>query len=121
VALCPAMVTGFVLYPLWHRARYGPSVWAIGIARGWAHVFAIWDSARGQTMSWQPTRTPGSALRRFRVCVVGWTGGTSLAWAALAVWRTVSLDTARFAVLAAFGVLNLALVTRVIFAGGGRS
>jgi cellulose synthase (UDP-forming) len=121
VALAPAMVTGFVLYPLWHRARYGPSVWAIGIARGWAHVFAIWDSARGQTMSWQPTRTPGSALRRFRIGVIGWTGGTSLAWAGLAVWRTFSLDTARFAVLAAFGLLNLALVSRVIFAGGGRS
>jgi cellulose synthase (UDP-forming) len=121
VALCPAMVTGFVLYPLWHRARYGPSVWAIGIARGWAHVFAIWDSARGKTMSWHPTRTPGSALRRFRLWVIGWTGGTSLAWAVLAVWRTVSLDTARFAVLAAFGLLNLALVSRVIFAGGSGS
>ena len=121
VALAPAMVTGFVLYPLWHRARYGPSVWAIGIARGWAHVFAIWDSARGKTMSWQPTRTPGSALRRFRIAVIGWTGGTSLAWAGLAVWRTLSLDTARFAVLAAFGLLNLALVSRVIFAGGSRS
>jgi cellulose synthase (UDP-forming) len=120
VALFPAMVTGFVLYPLWHRARYGPSVWAIGLARAWAHVFAIWDSARGQTMSWQPTRTPGSALRRFRIGVIGWTGGTSLAWAALAVWRTVSLNTDRFAVLVVFGLLNLALVSRVIFAGGSR-
>jgi cellulose synthase (UDP-forming) len=84
-------------------------------------VFAIWDSARGQTMSWHPTRTPGSALGRFRAGILGWTGGTSLAWAALAVWRMVSLDPARFAVLAAFGLLNLALVGRVIFAGGRAS
>jgi hypothetical protein len=84
-------------------------------------VFAIWDSARNKTMSWQPTRTPGSALRRFRIAVTGWTGGTCIAWAALALWRTVSLDTARFAVLAAFGLLNLALVSRVIFAGGSGS
>ena len=62
----PAMIAGFVLYPLWHRSTYGPSVWPLGIARGWAHVFSIWDSARGKTMSWHPSRTPGSALRRFR-------------------------------------------------------
>ena len=69
VVLLPAMLTGFVLYPLWHRSRYGPGVWPLGIARGWAHVFAIWDGARGKSMSWHPTRTPGSSLRRFRVGV----------------------------------------------------
>jgi cellulose synthase (UDP-forming) len=116
-ALAPAMITGFVLYPLWHRARYGPSVWALGIARGWAHVFAIWDSARGKTMGWHPTRTPGSALRRFRIWVTAWSGGLTLLWAGLAIWRTVALDSSRFAVLLAFGVLNLALVGRVVFPG----
>ena len=69
VILLPAMLTGFVLYPLWHRSGYGPSVWPLGIARGWAHVFAIWDGARGKSMGWHPTRTPGSSLRRFRIGV----------------------------------------------------
>ena len=118
IVLAPAMIAGFVLYPLWHRSKYGPSVWPLGIARGWAHVFSIWDSARGKTMSWHPSRTPGSALRRFRVCVIGWSGGTALLWASLAVWRTVTLGTAQFAVLVFFGVLNLAVVSRVIFPGG---
>jgi len=118
IVLAPAMIAGFVLYPLWHRSRYGPSVWPLGIARGWAHVFSIWDSARGKTMSWHPSRTPGSALRRFRVCVIGWSGGTALLWASLAIWRTVTLGTAQFAVLVFFGVLNLAVVSRVIFPGG---
>ena len=112
------MIAGFVLYPLWHRSKYGPSVWPLGIARGWAHVFSIWDSARGKTMSWHPSRTPGSALRRFRVCVIGWSGGTALLWASLAIWRTVTLGTVQFAVLVFFGVLNLAVVSRVIFPGG---
>ena len=98
-------------------SRYGPSVWPLGIARGWAHVFAIWDSAWGKTMSWHPTRTPGSALRRFRLWVTGWSGGTALLWAALAIWRTVTLDSAQFAVLLCFGLLNLAVVGRVIFPG----
>jgi cellulose synthase (UDP-forming) len=117
IILGPAMIAGFVLYPLWHRSTYGPSVWPLGIARGWAHVFSIWDSARGKTMSWHPSRTPGSALRRFRACVIGWSGGTALLWAALAIWRTLTLGSAQFAVLVFFGILNLAVVSRVIFPG----
>jgi cellulose synthase (UDP-forming) len=117
VILAPAMISGFIVYPLWHRAAYGPSVWPLGVARGWAHVFSIWDSAWGRTMSWHPTRTPGSALRRFRLWVIGWSGGTALLWAVLAIWRTVTLDSAQFAVLLFFGLLNLAVVGRVIFPG----
>jgi cellulose synthase/poly-beta-1,6-N-acetylglucosamine synthase-like glycosyltransferase len=117
VILLPAFVTGSILYPLWHRARYGPSVWPLGIARGWAHVFAIWDGAQGKTMSWQPTRTPGSSLRRFRVGVLWWSGSTAVLWMALALWRTVTLGSAQFMVLMFFGLLNLAVVSRVIFPG----
>jgi cellulose synthase (UDP-forming) len=117
VILLPAIATGFVLYPLWHRSRYGPTVWPLGIARGWAHVFAIWDGARGRTMGWHPTRTPGSALVRFRVGVAGWSGGVALLWLALAAWRTLATGSARFAVLLFFGALNLAMVARVVFPG----
>jgi cellulose synthase (UDP-forming) len=117
VILFPAILTGLVLYPLWHRCHYGPSVWPLGIARGWAHVFAIYDSARGKTMGWHPSRTPGSSLLRFRIWVTGWSGGMALLWAALAIWRTVTLDSSQFAVLMFFGLLNLAVVSRVIFPG----
>jgi cellulose synthase/poly-beta-1,6-N-acetylglucosamine synthase-like glycosyltransferase len=115
--LVPAMCTGFVLYPLWHRSGYGPSVWPLGIARGWAHVFAIWDGARGKSMGWHPTRTPGSSLRRFRIGVTWWSGGAALLWLVLATWRTVALGSAQFTVLLLFGLLNLAIVSRVIFPG----
>jgi cellulose synthase (UDP-forming) len=118
VVLGPAMVSGLVLYPLWHRSTYGPSVWPLGIARGWAHVFSIWDSATGKTMSWHPSRTPGSALRRFRIWVTAWSGGTALLWAVLAIWRTVAMGSPQFAILVFFGLLNLAVVGRVILPGG---
>jgi cellulose synthase/poly-beta-1,6-N-acetylglucosamine synthase-like glycosyltransferase len=118
VILVPAMLTGFVLYPLWHRSGYGPSVWPLGIARGWAHVFAIWDGARGKSMGWHPTRTPGSSLRRFRIGVTWWSGGAALLWLILAAWRTVSVGSLQFTVLLLFGVLNLAVVSRVVFPGG---
>jgi cellulose synthase (UDP-forming) len=116
VILVPAMFTGLVLYPLWHRAGYGPATWSLGVARGWAHVFAIWDGAWGKNMSWHPTRTPGSSLRRFRIGVTWWSGGAAARWVLLAIWRTVSADSARFAVLLLFGALNLAVVGRVILA-----
>jgi cellulose synthase (UDP-forming) len=118
LVLLPAMLTGFVLYPLWHRSRYGPSVWPLGIARGWAHVFAIWDGARGKSMGWHPTRTPGNSLRRFRIGVTWWSGGMALLWLILAAWRTMTLGSLKFAVLLVFGLLNLAVVGRVIFPGG---
>jgi cellulose synthase (UDP-forming) len=117
IILAPAMFTGFVLYPLWHNARYGPSTWSLGIARGWAHVFAIWDGACGKSMSWHPSRTPGSSLRRFRLGVTWWSGSAALLWLMLAIWRTATLGSLRFAVLLFFGVLNLAVVSRVIFPG----
>ena len=118
IILVPAMFTGFVLYPLWHRAPYGPSTWSLGVARGWAHVFAIWDGAWGKNMSWHPTRTPGSSLQRFRVGVTWWSGGIAVLWLLLATWRTVSAGSLRFVVLLVFGAVNLAVVARVIFAGG---
>jgi cellulose synthase (UDP-forming) len=116
IILAPAMFTGLVLYPLWHRARYGPSTWSLGVARGWAHVFAIWDGARGKSMSWHPTRTPGSSLRRFRLGVTWWSGGAAALWLLLAIWRTASAGSLRFAVLLFFGALNLVVVGRVILA-----
>jgi cellulose synthase (UDP-forming) len=106
------------LYPLWHRVRYGPSVWSLGIARGWAHVFALWDGARGKTMGWHPTRTPGSSLRRFRIGVTAWSGGMAVLWLGLAIWRTAAMGTSQLAVLLAVGIVNLAAVARVVFPGG---
>jgi cellulose synthase (UDP-forming) len=117
VILLPAVLTGFLVYPLWHKSRYGPAVWPLGIARGWAHVFAIWDGAWGRTMGWHPTRTPGSALWRFRLWVICWSGGTATVWLALGVWRTVAMGSPQFAVLLGFGLVNLAGVGRVVFPG----
>jgi cellulose synthase (UDP-forming) len=116
--LLPAMFTGFVLYPLWHRSRFGPGIWPLGIARGWAHVFAIWDGAWGRSMSWHPTRTPGSSLRRFRLGITWWSGSAAVLWLVLAVWRTATLGSPQFGVLLFFGLVNLAAVGCVIFPGG---
>jgi cellulose synthase (UDP-forming) len=115
--LVPAVITGTILYPLWHNARYPLGAWPLAIAVGWAQVLALWDYSRGNVMSWQPTRGPGDATRRFRVAVTGWNGTFALAWLGLAVWRIEQTGSSRFAVVAAFGLVNAIITARVIFPG----
>jgi cellulose synthase (UDP-forming) len=115
--LVPAVITSTVLYPLWHNAPYSPRIWPLAIAVGWAQVLAIWDYSRGKVMSWQPSRGPGDATRRFWWGVTVWNGAIALAWLALAAWRLQQTGSARFAAVAAFGVLNAFIVSRLIFPG----
>jgi cellulose synthase (UDP-forming) len=115
--LIPAVITGTVLYPLWHNAPYSPRIWPLSLAVGWAQVLAIWDFARGKVMSWQPSRGPGDAIRRFWWGVTLWNGTLALVWLALAAWRILETGSLRFGAVAALGVLNALIVTRLIFPG----
>ncbi|HEY2549304.1 MAG TPA: cellulose synthase catalytic subunit [Streptosporangiaceae bacterium] len=115
--LLPAVITGTVLYPLWHNAPYSPRTWPLAIAVGWAQILAIWDYARGKVMSWQPSRGPKDATRRFWWGVTVWNGGLAAAWLILAGWRILQTGSPRFGIVAAFGLLNALVVGRLIFPG----
>jgi cellulose synthase/poly-beta-1,6-N-acetylglucosamine synthase-like glycosyltransferase len=120
VLLIPAVVTGTVLYPLWHNARWTLATWPIAIAVGWAQILGLWDFARGKVMTWQPTIGPVDAPRRFRKCVVGWNGTLAIAWVALAAWRIAQTGSPQFAVIGVFGLVNLIVVGRIAFPGKAR-
>jgi cellulose synthase (UDP-forming) len=115
--LVPVVVVGAVLYPLWHTSRYPLSMWPLAIATGWAQLLAIWDYALGKVMSWQPSRGPGDATRRFRKAVLGWNGSLALAWLLLAGWRIAQTPSPRFAAVAVLGIVNAVIIARVIFPG----
>ena len=115
--LVPPVVVGVVLYPLWHNAPYSPRVWPLSIAVGWAQVLAIWDFARGKVMSWQPTRSPASATRRFWWGLTSWNGTLAVTWLVLAAYRTWQTGSTRFAVVGLLGVVNLLVIARLIFPG----
>jgi cellulose synthase (UDP-forming) len=117
--LLPAVLISAVLYPLWHHAPYSPRIWPLTLAVGWAQALALWDYAHGRVMSWQPTRGPGDATRRFWWGVTGWNGTLALGWLSLAGWRFEQTGSLRFAVVAAFGALNALIVGRLIFPGKG--
>ena len=117
VLLIPVIIVGTVLYPLWHTSRYPLSMWPLAIATGWAQVLALWDYGRGKVMSWQPSRGPGDATRRFRKAVLAWNGSLALIWLSLATWRMAETFSPRFAAVAALGIVNAVIVGRVILPG----
>jgi cellulose synthase (UDP-forming) len=115
--LVPAVITGTVLYPLWHNAPYSPRIWSLSLAVGWAQVLALWDFSRGKVMSWRPSRGPGDATRRFWWGVTLWNGTLALVWLGLAGWRIEQTGSVRFGIVAIFGVVNALIVGRLIFPG----
>ena len=57
------------------------------------------------------------AIRRFWWGVTVWNGTLALVWLALAAWRIEQTGSLRFGAVAALGVLNALIVTRLIFPG----
>jgi cellulose synthase (UDP-forming) len=117
--LIPPLMTGAVLYPLWHNARFSARTLPLAIAVGWAQALSLWDYSRGKVMSWQASRSSGDATKRFRVGLAAWNGGLGIAWLALAAWRTVQADSGRFAIVLALGIVNAIVVGQLVFATRG--
>lgn len=117
ILLIPVVITGAVIYPLWHNVRWSVYVWPLAVAVGWAQALAIWDYGRGKVMSWDPSRSPKDATRRFRKAVFIWNGTLAVAWIMLAFWRLDQTGAIRFSVVTIFGFVNLITVIRVVFPG----
>lgn len=115
--LIPVLITGLILYPLWHNARWSFHTWPLSIAVGWAQAIAIWDYSWGRVMSWDPSRSPKDTSRRFRRAVCAWNGTLALTWVSLVVWRLTQTHSPRFVAAGLLGLVYLAAVARVVFPG----
>ena len=108
--IAPSMIYNLVVFPAWHRCRFGPEALMAKLLYGWAHVFAIWDICRRRRMGWQTTgggkRKAGT--HRIWVGVMIWNGGVGLAWVTLAAWRMTQFGVA-FAPILATGLLACAI------------
>jgi cellulose synthase (UDP-forming) len=113
-ALAPALISGFILYPLWHREEFGPAAWPLALIRGWAHLLAIVDYVTGNTMQWQATGGGASPVKRLWAGVVIWNGGTAAAWVSLAIYRTVQTGSDRFGLIGLLGLFYAALTVFVV-------
>jgi cellulose synthase (UDP-forming) len=110
IFIIPSFLYNLVVFPAWHRCRFGPEALMAKLLYGWAHLFALWDICRRKRMGWQVTgsgqRKSGS--RRVWVGLTVWNGGTGLAWVTLAVWRMTRFGPS-FIPLLASGLLACAI------------
>jgi cellulose synthase (UDP-forming) len=111
IFIAPSLIYNILIFPLWHRCRFGPSAYMAKLIYGWAHLFAISDLLRGRPMGWKPTnsRSSGVKNRRLWIGVLGWSGGTCAVWIAAAACRT-ALDGLQFLPMLALGALNMWIV-----------
>lgn len=112
--LAPGLVYAYIVFPMWHRCRYGTEAFTVKMIYGWAHLFAIVDIVRGRPMGWAPTGAKVKVDRRVDVfkaamfvwgCVLGgvWMGSAGL----LAMGRPLD-----FAPMLALGALYATISLR---------
>ena len=61
VAIFPSIVYNLVVFPAWHRCRFGPTAFMAKFLYSWAHMACLFDICRGKRMGWQAT---GSGKRK---------------------------------------------------------
>ncbi|MEV6602382.1 glycosyltransferase family 2 protein [Actinoplanes sp. NPDC051346] len=115
--IVPSLIYNFVVFPLWHRCRYGLETFTVKMIYGWAHFFAIVDIIRGRRMGWQPTggTKKKSKTRRLSIALGGWTFATSLIWVASAAYRMVADDAWTYTPLFLTGMFSLLVVMQALF------
>lgn len=57
ILLLPSIIFVQIIYPLYHKATFGPEAWAAKLIYSWAHLFAIIDIITEKIKPWQPTGT----------------------------------------------------------------
>jgi cellulose synthase (UDP-forming) len=115
--IVPVLLYSGVIYPLWHHAPYRLEAWAVKLISGWAHVFAYWDAIRGKRLGWKPSggdKKKQDGRRRFWICFIVWSLGSSAVWTGLAFWRMVTMNPADFIVLFVLGAFEFMIAARVI-------
>jgi cellulose synthase (UDP-forming) len=113
-----AMLTSMTVLPLWHHSSYDlRKTLPISLARSWAHALAIWDYVTRRTMAWQPTGAGVSPVRRFWWGIRLWNLTTVTIWLTLIAWRMTMIDPARFTIITVSGLINAAIILRVMYPG----
>jgi cellulose synthase (UDP-forming) len=117
VFIAPVLFYAGVIYPMWHRAPYRLEAWSVRVISGWAHIFALWDLLRGRLRGWQPSGTGSvkqDGRRRLWIGVIAWSVGTAMVWAALALWRMMTMNPYNLFLIFVLGVFQLVVVGRIL-------
>jgi cellulose synthase (UDP-forming) len=115
--IVPSLIYNFLIFPFWHKCRYGLESFTVKMIYGWAHFFAVVDIIRGRRMGWQPTggTKKKSKTRRLSIALGGWTLATSLVWVGVAAVRMTVDDALTYAPLFLTGMFSLVVVCQALF------
>jgi cellulose synthase (UDP-forming) len=117
----PVLLYGLLIFPAWHRVPYRLEAWSVRLIVGWSHVFVYWDLLRRKPQGWTPSGTGAKKQdnrRRYWIGITLWSGGTALAWTALAFWRMVTMSSYDFIGPFILGAFQFAIVGRAILQPG---
>jgi cellulose synthase (UDP-forming) len=115
--IAPSIIYSVVVFPAWHRCRFGPSGYMAKALYGWAHLFCLWDICRGRRIGWQPTGggNQKAGNRRIWLAVAAWNVPTCCAWVVLALVRMAQRGVADYAFMLLVG-LFASVVTAMMLA-----
>jgi len=117
IFIAPVLFYAGVIYPTWHRAPYRLEAWSVRVISGWAHLFAFWDMLRGRLRGWQPSGSGSrgqDGRKRLWIGLVGWSALSAVLWAALALWRMMTMNPYNFFLIFVLGVFQLVVVGRIL-------
>jgi cellulose synthase (UDP-forming) len=117
IFFAPILIYSGVIYPMWHRVPYRLEAWSVREISAWAHIFALCDIMRGQLRGWQPSgssKTKQDGRRRFWIGLIGWSFGSAVVWAGLALWRTLTMNPYNFFLLLLLGLFQVVVVGRIL-------
>jgi cellulose synthase (UDP-forming) len=107
----PSIIYNFVVFPAWHRCRFGLAAFMVKLLYSWAHLLALLDFLRRRQLGWQPTGggQPVAGTRPIWAGIWIWNGTSSAAWVLLALWRAVTCGIGDFIVLLAGGLFTASI------------
>jgi cellulose synthase (UDP-forming) len=117
VLIVPSLVYNLVVFPAWHRCRFGPSAFMAKALYGWSHLFCLLDIVRGRHLGWQATGSGRrkAGTRRVWVAIAVWNVPASSAWVLLSLWRMYEYGVANYALMLVAALLA-SMVTVMLIA-----
>lgn len=115
--IAPSILYNLVVFPAWHRCRFGPSGYMAKALYGWAHLFCLWDICRGRRIGWQATGDGGqkAGTRRIWYAIAAWNVPACSAWVLLSLFRMTQHGVTNYAFMLLTG-LFAAMVTIMVLA-----
>jgi cellulose synthase (UDP-forming) len=113
----PSIVYTLIVFPLWHKVKYGIETSSVKLVYGWAHLFALIDTLTLSAMEWQPTGTKHTKNLKyllFRFGVVIFNLFPAMFWVSGSLFYLVSRSFFDFLPILLLGLYYLLTVLKVV-------